>query len=250
MVSNSDPAYLAPLPMASIEITRRCQEDCPYCHQVKEKKDMPLKEFQLLVSSLKQDGFKAIALGGGEPTLHPEILKLLEVAKENYLLTGLTTNSHSPLLIKELLREGLLHHVGISAGKGHWLDLVSLPEATVNLLLLHQGLETILKQALQAIEKRGESLLLLSYKGDNPSLSPTINELQMAYSLLATLKRKKGVAIATDDYIRRKLKLTTICGQGFVRIAIDGRRDPCCFPSCEYRDKGTAQDDCKEKGEI
>lgn len=157
--------------LASIEITRHCQEDCHYCHVKKESQDMSLIEFQRHILSLKKKGFKAIALGGGEPTLHLQLPKLLEIAKENGLKTGLTTNGHLPGLIKDLRRREILTHFGISAGKGYWLDLVSLREATVNLLLLHQGVETILQQALQAIEKRAQSLLLLSYKGEDTSLS-------------------------------------------------------------------------------
>ena len=43
--------------------------------------------------------------------------------------------------------------------------------------------------------------------------------------------------MATDDYTRRRLRLTETCGEGFVRINVDGTRDVCCFTNCEFRDK-------------
>ena len=43
--------------------------------------------------------------------------------------------------------------------------------------------------------------------------------------------------MATDDHTRRRLRLTKTCGEGFVRINVDGTRNVCCFTNCEFRDK-------------
>ncbi len=44
-----------------------------------------------------------------------------------------------------------------------------------------------------------------------------------------------GLVVA-DDYTRRHLGLTETCGEGFLRINLDGTRDSCRFLACEYRD--------------
>jgi len=55
-----------------------------------------------------------------------------------------------------------------------------------------------------------------------------------AFSLLTMLGRRVGVEVAADDYTRRRLGLAETCGEGFLRINLDGTRDSCCFPACEY----------------
>jgi hypothetical protein len=63
----------------------------------------------------------------------------------------------------------------------------------------------------------------------------TFEELSGAFSLLTCLGRKVRANIAADDYTRRRLGLAEACGEGFQRINLDGSRDRCCFPTCEYR---------------
>ncbi|MCL7454563.1 MAG: radical SAM protein, partial [Anaerolineae bacterium] len=54
------------LRLASIEITRRCDNDCAYCEQPKEARDLPLTQCTELLDELAAEGFQAVALGGGE----------------------------------------------------------------------------------------------------------------------------------------------------------------------------------------
>jgi hypothetical protein len=78
-------------------------------------------------------------------------------------------------------------------------------------------------------------LLLLAYKGAHHEFAPTTDELSAAFSLLTHLGRRVEVAVAADDYSRRRLGLAETCGKGFLRVNLDGTRDSCCFPACEYR---------------
>lgn len=223
------------LRLASIEITQRCNNRCSYCHQPKSDRDMSVPRFVELLDGLKGEGVEAVALGGGEPVLHPALPALLTAACQLGLRAGLTTNAHNPGLVITLANAGLLESFGVSAGKGEWTALVAHPRATVNLLLLQGGLAEVTSQATKAIRQSAHRLLLLGYKGDQPEFAPSTTELADAFSLLTLLGRRTGLVVAADDYTRRRLNLTQTCGEGFVRLSLDGNRDQCCFPTCEYR---------------
>lgn len=218
-----------------MEITQRCNRRCPYCDQPKSDRDMPVTLFVELLEALAEEGVGAVALGGGEPTLHPELPALLTAARQRGLRTGLTTNARAPGLVMDLADAGLLESFGVSAGKGNWTALVAHPRAVVNLLLLRGGLAEVESFAAEAIRRCARRLLLLSYKGQKHEFAPSTTELADAFGLLTLLKRRTGLVVAADDYTRRRLGLAQTCGQGFVRVNLDGTRDSCCFPTCEYR---------------
>jgi hypothetical protein len=181
------------------------------------------------------DGTEAVALGGGEPTLHPALPDMLGAVRERGLLGGLTTNAYNPGLVLQMADQGLLESFGVSAEKGEWLHLVSHPRAIVNLLLLRNAVNETIRQAATAVRCGAKRLLLLGYKGNRPEFTPSTAELSDVYFMLNLLGRKLVVTIAADDSTRRRLGLTTTCGEGFLRVRIDGAREPCCFGSCEFR---------------
>jgi hypothetical protein len=147
----------------------------------------------------------------------------------------LTTNAHAPDLVLSLADAGLLESFGVSAGKGEWTALVAHSRAIVNLLLLRDDQADVMRWAIEAIRRGARCLLLLGYKGNRPEFVPSTSELSNVFRLLTLLGRKTNVTIAADEYTRRRLGLTQTCGEGFVRVHLDGSRDSCCFPSCEYR---------------
>jgi hypothetical protein len=225
------------LRLASIEITRRCDNRCAYCEQPKEARDLPLTQCTELLDELAAEGFEAVALGGGEPTLYPNLISLLEEVQRRGLRAGLTTNARNPTQVAALADANLLHRFGVSAGRGDWQALAAHPRAVVNLLLLRGGLPHVLDWTVEALRQHARCLLLLGYKGDRPEFVPMEGELSNAFGLLAGLGRRAGIAVAADDYTRRRLGLSDTCGEGFLRVNLDGTRDDCCFPACEYRDR-------------
>ena len=224
------------LRLASIEITERCNNRCAYCDKPRSENCMSVAQFASLLDELVLDGTQAVALGGGEPTLHPALSDLLQMVRERGLRAGLTTNASSPRLVFRLAAHGLLESFGVSAGKGEWLRLVTHPLAIVNLLLLRNSVKETIRQAAGAIRNGARRLLLLGYKGNRSEFSPSTAELSDAYTMLTVLGQKLNVTIAADDYTRRRLGLTTNCGEGFIHVRVDGARERCCFASCEFRD--------------
>ena len=223
------------LRLASIEITQRCNRRCPYCDQDKSERDMSLARFAALLDDLIREGVEAVALGGGEPTLHPALPALLTAARRRGLRVGLTTNARAPGLVTALADAGRLESFGVSAGKGEWTSLVAHRRAVVNLLLLRGGLADVTDWTVEAIRRDARCLLLLGYKGGRSEFAPSTAELADAFGLLTALGRRAGAVVAADDYTRRRLGLTETCGEGFMRVNLDGTRDSCCFPVCKYR---------------
>ena len=113
--------------LASVEITQRCNNICPYCDQTKAERDMPVAQFVALLDELISEDIGSVALGGGEPTLHPALPVLLDAARKRGLRAGLTTNARDPGQIMALADSGLLYSFGVSAGKGEWTVLAAHP---------------------------------------------------------------------------------------------------------------------------
>ena len=137
------------LRLASVEITQRCSNHC--CDQPKANQDILPTRFAALLDELVAEDIEAVALGGGEPTLHPALPVLLEAAHQRGLHTGLTTNARDPGQVSALADAGLLDSFGVSAGKGEWQALVAHPRAIVNLLLLRGGLSQVMGWACEVV---------------------------------------------------------------------------------------------------
>ena len=221
--------------LASVEITQRCNNHCPYCYQTRAERDMPVAQFVALLDELVAEDVESVALGGGEPTLHPALPVLLNAVHKRGLRAGLTTNARDPGQVMALADSDLLYSFGVSAGKGEWTVLAAHPRAVINLLLLRGGLKKVIEWAVKALLYGAVCLLLLGYKGTRHEFAPTMDELSAAFSLLTRLGRRARATVAADDYTRRRLGLAEICGEEFLRVNLEGTRDKCCFPSCEYR---------------
>ena len=67
-----------------IEITDRCNLNCKYCYDrfgynKRENCDISLEDFSLIVEEAKDIGIFDINLSGGEPFIHKDILKFIEM---------------------------------------------------------------------------------------------------------------------------------------------------------------------------
>jgi uncharacterized radical SAM superfamily Fe-S cluster-containing enzyme len=82
---------------AIIDITEKCNLKCPVCYAKSgEGNDLPIKKIEEMMDFFqKSEGGKAeiLQISGGEPTLHPDILKIISIAKEkNFRYVLLNTN--------------------------------------------------------------------------------------------------------------------------------------------------------------
>jgi len=104
--------------LSAIIFTQGCNFRCPYCHNpelVKRElfvRPLPEKElFDFLKSRINK--LDAVCITGGEPTLHPDLPRLIAEIKQLGFLVKLDTNGTNPTMLQMLLEENLLDYVAM-----------------------------------------------------------------------------------------------------------------------------------------
>lgn len=89
----------------SIALTNKCNFSCPYCY-IKHGTDcLQLDTLKKWVDQLNDNGCLSIGLGGGEPTLWPDLLELLSYISQTEMAVTLTTNGSADIsCYKEILK--------------------------------------------------------------------------------------------------------------------------------------------------
>ena len=88
----------APWPeLADISISNFCKEDCEYCYRSSNDKGefISLEDYQLILKELTHQQYGSVfqvALGGGEPLLHPQFEEILKLTREYNIIPNYTTN--------------------------------------------------------------------------------------------------------------------------------------------------------------
>ena len=74
--------------------TLNCNYSCPFCfnRNLPVLKDMDVSDFNRVVLTLKHLGIDHIDILGGEPSLHPDLLQLIDLIVHNGLKTTISTN--------------------------------------------------------------------------------------------------------------------------------------------------------------
>jgi len=88
----------------SLYVTDNCNLDCGYCTEYDNSVPHPsLVQLQTWVRKIRELGTERIALVGGEPLMHPDIVALVRFCKGLGMSTSLTTNGF--LLTKQLVAD-------------------------------------------------------------------------------------------------------------------------------------------------
>ena len=80
--------------LAQMVVIRRCNLSCGYCSEFDKTSDpVPLEILEKRLEKLKDLGTFGISLTGGEPTLHPELPRLIRKCRElRFFRTGMISN--------------------------------------------------------------------------------------------------------------------------------------------------------------
>lgn len=117
--------------LVEMKITDFCPRECSFCYQgsSEEGSHAQLDDVFQLLSSLKSLNVFEVVLGGGEPTLHPHFLDILEQASDTDLEVSFTTRDLDWMekFGKEV--NDLVNAIGISCSSGG--DVVSAYENAV-----------------------------------------------------------------------------------------------------------------------
>lgn len=97
--------------LTQMVVIRRCNLSCGYCSEYDKTSDpVPVEVLEAQLRRLKELGTFGISLTGGEPTLHPELPRLIRACRElRFYRTGMITNGFllRPELIETLNQAGL-----------------------------------------------------------------------------------------------------------------------------------------------
>jgi MoaA/NifB/PqqE/SkfB family radical SAM enzyme len=94
----------------SLYVTDRCNLDCAYCTEYDNSRPHPsLEDLKKWIRKIRELGTMRIALVGGEPLMHPNIVELVRYCRELGFATSLTTNGFllTPKLVAQLEDAGL-----------------------------------------------------------------------------------------------------------------------------------------------
>lgn len=151
-----------------LKITDYCDLNCSFCHEMSTTrgKEGDLSLMSKLVNTLPAG--TELAIGGGNPLSHSNLLNFLYHCKERNLVCNLTVNHKHILsnldLLNRLLDENLIYGLGISIDNFSNLKITELLNKTDNIVYhVIAGVETI--DILEKIKKsKILKVLVLGYK--------------------------------------------------------------------------------------
>lgn len=160
--------------LVDLKITDYCAFGCTFCYQGSTKlgKHATWDNLETVVAELKAAKVFEVAIGGGEPTDHPDFVRLLKAFRDAGVVPNFTTKY--PAVVRKLWPE-IHRYVGafaysaetvtdILAAKRHF-DSAGIPRKRVNLhyvMGLHDS--DHFKSYLRAAHKCGYRVTLLGYK--------------------------------------------------------------------------------------
>lgn len=104
-----------------IQVTRVCNQHCLFCSNPENQRTLAVEEAAGQLEALRQSGFQGTILTGGEPTLHPELARIVTLAREQGLQVRMITNGQrtaEPRLLEELVEAGLGHlHLSVHSSR-------------------------------------------------------------------------------------------------------------------------------------
>ncbi|MCX5881742.1 MAG: anaerobic ribonucleoside-triphosphate reductase activating protein [Deltaproteobacteria bacterium] len=101
-----------------------CNFHCPYCHNPELAKGMALEQWpeQTAYDFLEErKGFlEGVVISGGEPSLHPDLIRVCQTVRQMGYPIKLDTNGSCPNVLEELISRGLVDYVA--------MDIKTVPE--------------------------------------------------------------------------------------------------------------------------
>ena len=121
-----------------VKITNFCNLNCDFCHEMSDKKGNHA-DLDVLLETLKDfpPGIE-LAIGGGNPLSHPELVGFLQELKKRGFIPNITINQKHlkqyKNLIEKLILEKLVFGVGISINSDNFEHIKPLMKITKNIV--------------------------------------------------------------------------------------------------------------------
>jgi len=93
MAPTQHATVLASPTLVDLQVTNRCTVGCPQCYasSVPDGEHMAFEDAARILHELAAAGVCQIAIGGGEPLLHPQIVEIIELAYDLGIVPNVTT---------------------------------------------------------------------------------------------------------------------------------------------------------------
>lgn len=97
--------------MSNLLLTTECNQTCPFCFataqtgEITDDKYLSVELFKKYLDYLDRSGMDSVRLLGGEPTIHPEFLSFVNMARERNKKINIFTNGLIPKRVIEVLSE-------------------------------------------------------------------------------------------------------------------------------------------------
>ena len=159
--------YFEPSTIESMDlkITNRCNMGCSFCHEDSSPngKHGDILNLPFIDTLLP---YTEIAIGGGNPLTHPDLVSFLEKLKERKLIANITFNQYHFMdnidFIQELVDKKLVYGIGVSMmyASDKFVECVSkFPNAVIHVI---NGIVSI--DDLKMLANHNLKILILGYK--------------------------------------------------------------------------------------
>lgn len=200
-INPDDDKFLSEFPECmDVKITNYCDIGCPYCHENSTTNGLHGDILQVdFINSLRP--FTELAIGGGNPLSHPDLIEFLKVLKAKNIIANLTVNQKhfidNQIMLQYLVNEKLIYGLGVSLTKTTdelVMDLNMFPNAVLHII---NGVVSI--EDLQELYDQDFKVLILGYKefrrgNDYYSNRVEKNKQQLYRELPNIIKRFKVVS--------------------------------------------------------
>jgi len=145
-----------------LKITNYCDLNCPMCHEKSTKRGKHADLDKPFLNTLQRG--TELAIGGGNPLSHPQILPFLQRLKKQGIICNLTVNERHFLqnisLLQDLINQKLIYGLGISL---NLIDNKTLEFATKNKNVVFHVINGLFK-GYDKLANQGFKILILGYK--------------------------------------------------------------------------------------
>jgi radical SAM protein with 4Fe4S-binding SPASM domain len=153
-----------------LALTYRCQNDCPHCYvgRPKDFPEMSAEQWKRVIDRCWELGIPHLTFTGGEATLRPDLVELIQYAEDVGLVTGLQTNGRrlrDGEYVNELLLAGLDHiqitleshdaaiHDRMVGAEGAWQETVAGIKTVVDADVYMMTNTTLTTENVEGIEE-------------------------------------------------------------------------------------------------
>ena len=112
-----------------IQVIRKCNQNCIFCSNPENDRELPLQDAQRTVADLQARGYREVILTGGEPTLYPHLTELVRHCRDSGVRPRLITNGQllaNPDFLASLADAGLEQvHVSVHSCRRETQDFLT-----------------------------------------------------------------------------------------------------------------------------